>query len=187
VTAGLGSGRRARALWEHFSSPRARNESGFTLIEIMITVWIMGALMVCFIGALFTMTKASDVARSRAEGEAELRHLEDTITAAPYDTTCPQTLGASSYLTAYNAIKPTEVTVDASQPITYWDGTPVTDSGGHSTDVPDMSSGHIKTTSPCSTNFANRIQVFTLSITVNGATPIVVQQPNFVKRDNGTS
>jgi prepilin-type N-terminal cleavage/methylation domain-containing protein len=85
VTAGLGSGRRARALWERFCSPRARNEeSGFTLVEIMITVWIMGALMVAFMGALLSMTKASDTARRITLAETEMRHFSEAIKNAPY-------------------------------------------------------------------------------------------------------
>src|SRR5262249_34700757 len=59
-------------------------EGGFTLVEMLITVWIMGAVTVALMGSLFTMTTASDYERRNAVVETELRHYVDAINAAPY-------------------------------------------------------------------------------------------------------
>ena len=47
------------------------DEEGFTLVEILITVWIMGAVMVALMGALFTMMRTSDINRKTTEAESE--------------------------------------------------------------------------------------------------------------------
>jgi prepilin-type N-terminal cleavage/methylation domain-containing protein len=60
------------------------DDAGFTLVEILITVWIMGALMVAFMGALLSMTKASDVARRITLAETEMRHFAEAVKNAPY-------------------------------------------------------------------------------------------------------
>jgi prepilin-type N-terminal cleavage/methylation domain-containing protein len=86
VTAGLGSGRRVRALWERRSSPRARHDAqdGFTLVEILISVWIMGGVMVALMGALFSLSRASDLQRKTSLAETELRHYVEQTMATPY-------------------------------------------------------------------------------------------------------
>ncbi len=59
-------------------------ERGFTLVEMLITVWIMGALVVTMSGAIFTMIRGSDLTRQRTLVEAELRRYADAVRAAPY-------------------------------------------------------------------------------------------------------
>jgi type II secretory pathway pseudopilin PulG len=94
VTAGLGSGRGAFA--RRSRDANARDEEGFTLVEILITLWIMGAVMVALIGALFTMTKASDLSKRTTIAETELRRYAEAVRAVPY-TACQD---ADTYETA---------------------------------------------------------------------------------------
>jgi type II secretory pathway pseudopilin PulG len=100
VTAGLGSGRRARARRTDPVAVERAREQGFTLVETLITVWIMDAIMVALIGALFTMTRASDIARKRTLGEAALRDFEEAVQEYPYQPCAFQT-GHGDYSAAY--------------------------------------------------------------------------------------
>ena len=61
-------------------------QEGFTLVEILISVWIMGAIMVSLIGALFTMTRTSDINRKTTEAESEMRDLEAAVRCRSYKT-----------------------------------------------------------------------------------------------------
>jgi prepilin-type N-terminal cleavage/methylation domain-containing protein len=84
MAAGLGSGRRARARRTCPVAVERASEQGFTLVEILISVWIMGALMVVFMGALLVMTKSSDLSRRTTFAETELRHFVEAVQNAPY-------------------------------------------------------------------------------------------------------
>jgi hypothetical protein len=61
-----------------------RNERAYTLIEVVITVWIMGAIVVTLMGSLFTMIKANDLTNRKASLDLELRRWTDAIREAPY-------------------------------------------------------------------------------------------------------
>jgi len=60
-----------------------------TLVEVVITVWIMGAVMVALCGALFTMVSTAGQQGRRTLAETELRHYADAILAAPYQDCYP--------------------------------------------------------------------------------------------------
>jgi type II secretory pathway pseudopilin PulG len=77
-------------------------ERGLTLVELLITVWIMGAVMVTLIGALFTMTKASDFQRRLAAVDVELRHYAEALRSATYLPCAGQTDAASNTLPTYS-------------------------------------------------------------------------------------
>lgn len=148
-------------------------------METLITLWIIGAVMVALIGALFTMTRTSDVNRKTAEAESEMRDLEAAVRAAPYKTkatngnVCPT---SATYTSNYTT-KPTYATVNATT-VSWWDG-----SMDPLKDVPNLSSAHLS--SSCNSDFG--IQVFTLSLTVGPAPTVTVTQLNFIKRDNGSN
>jgi prepilin-type N-terminal cleavage/methylation domain-containing protein len=101
-------------------SPRARNESqhGFTLIEILFTIWIMGAVMVAFMGALLTMTKASDITRKTAVAQTELRHYADAVNSAPY-VNCGSPSSYSAATVGYSP--PANVTANTPTNLAFWD------------------------------------------------------------------
>ena len=99
---------RGRA-WARLQHRRpAPSERGFTLVEMLITVWILGAVMVALMGALFTMVRTSSLEQQRALGETEVRHLAELVLAEPYipceSTGYPQTVnGFTSYSAATSA------------------------------------------------------------------------------------
>jgi prepilin-type N-terminal cleavage/methylation domain-containing protein len=62
----------------------ARAEDGFTLVEVLIAVWILGVVMVGLIGAIITMTLTSNIDRQVTAVEVELRHYADAVRTAPY-------------------------------------------------------------------------------------------------------
>ena len=106
MTAGLGSGRVAFA--RRSRDENARDEDGFTLVEILITVWIMGGVMVALMGGLLTMTKASDMARRTTLAETELRHLAEAVRAAPYED-CIANANYGHYTSKYISPSPSTV------------------------------------------------------------------------------
>jgi prepilin-type N-terminal cleavage/methylation domain-containing protein len=83
----------------------ASSERGFTLIEMLIAVWIIGAILVAMVGGLFTMIRASDLSRRQALVESEVRRYAEAIRAAPYHACAASTGSAGqSYpdLTGWN-------------------------------------------------------------------------------------
>ncbi len=72
---------------------------------MLITVWILGAVIVSMCGALFTLTKASDFNRRSATVEAELRTYADALRATPYHSCA----ASSTFSPASWAYTPTHV------------------------------------------------------------------------------
>jgi hypothetical protein len=62
----------------------AADERGLSLVECLITVWILGAVVTAISGALFVMIRASDLDRRRALVETELRRYSEAIRGAEY-------------------------------------------------------------------------------------------------------
>jgi hypothetical protein len=72
VTVGLAGG---RALLTRIRRVSARaDESGVTLVEILVSVWIVGAVVTAMSAALFTMVRTSDTNNRQALVELKLRH-----------------------------------------------------------------------------------------------------------------
>ena len=71
-------------------SRRALGQAGVSLIEVLITVVLMGTAMVAFCSGMFMMVKASDMTQRQALAEAELRRLVESVRAASYQP-CPVT------------------------------------------------------------------------------------------------
>lgn len=69
-----------------------RNERGESLIELLITMLILGTGMVAVVAALGTLVIASDAHHSQAEGEVIVRDYGESIKAAAMDSAfvaCP--------------------------------------------------------------------------------------------------
>lgn len=110
----------------HRRGADSRDERGFSLVEILIALQIIGAVMVVFAAALFTMIGTSDYARRTTLAETELRRYADAVRAAPYQpcagvvTTDPATTygAADRYASART---PLAGMADDPPEITYWE------------------------------------------------------------------
>ena len=80
MTAGLGSGPGRRGT----GRTDREDERGFTLVEMLITVAIMGVVSVGLSGALYTSIRASTVINQRTIAESELRRYAEAVRAATY-------------------------------------------------------------------------------------------------------
>src|SRR5689334_4893505 len=76
---------RARAMWEQ-QEPAA--ERGFTLIEMLIAVVLLGGMTVGLVGSLYAISGISSQQRSISVAEAEGRRLVEQIRALQY-VQCP--------------------------------------------------------------------------------------------------
>lgn len=106
------------------TSPRrlVRNEDGLSLVEVLVTVVIIGICFVAILGGMWTAIVTSDTHRKQSLGETYL------VSAAEYlksdDTTPYKTCGTGTYslsglpVTAVPADWQAEMTVA----VAYWDG-----------------------------------------------------------------
>jgi prepilin-type N-terminal cleavage/methylation domain-containing protein len=101
-------------------------DDGVTLVELVVTIALMGITFAAFLGGMFTFeTGATNHAR-QADGANYIRQYAEVVSALPYQT-CPASYVASGFTV------PTGWT--ASLSTTYWNGTaftgacPATDSG----------------------------------------------------------
>jgi prepilin-type N-terminal cleavage/methylation domain-containing protein len=70
---------------------RARGQAGVSLIEVLITVVLMGTAMVAFCSGMFMMVKTSQVTQTKARLEGELRKLSEAVRVSTYQE-CPGVL-----------------------------------------------------------------------------------------------
>jgi prepilin-type N-terminal cleavage/methylation domain-containing protein len=96
-------------------SLRSRDEqAGFTLVEILVTVTIMGLAFVVILGAIGVFFSSTRVHRSSADLDAAMRTYVEKLNAAPYATACPAGYGGVAAPSGFTVA----VQVD------YWDGIP---------------------------------------------------------------
>lgn len=67
------------------ASPPATRDSGFTLVEVVLAVVILGVAVVALLGGLFASVFGSNLHRSQADLDAALVTAEEAIKAAPYE------------------------------------------------------------------------------------------------------
>jgi len=84
---------------------------GFTLVELLVSVAILGIAVVGAAGTMFTMTVFSDFERRHALAEVEARRLAEAIRAAPY-AACGTAV--STYMTYFNPTEPGHTTAEIS-------------------------------------------------------------------------
>ncbi|MDP1794358.1 MAG: type II secretion system protein, partial [Acidimicrobiales bacterium] len=69
-------------------APRA-SDDGFSLIEVLVTVAIVGITFIVFVGGMGTSFLASDYHRKQAVVHASVRNFAEAVKAAPFSTKCP--------------------------------------------------------------------------------------------------
>jgi Tfp pilus assembly protein PilV len=90
VGADPGVAPRARGWWHAAATRRraAAPESGLSLVEICVTVAIMGLALTGLISAMGSTVKMSSLATGNARAESEARRLTEALRIAPDDATC---------------------------------------------------------------------------------------------------
>jgi prepilin-type N-terminal cleavage/methylation domain-containing protein len=74
-----------------------RSDRGFTLIESLVTMVIVGIAFVVFVGGMGTAIIASDVHRKEAVSDAAVRNLAEAVKASDYvDCATPDAYGSSA-------------------------------------------------------------------------------------------
>jgi prepilin-type N-terminal cleavage/methylation domain-containing protein len=105
---------------------QARGDDGVTLIELVISIAILGIAFVAILGGMFTLQTGATTHSRQADGANSIRQYAEVVSALPYQT-CPATYIAAGFAA------PAGWT--AALTTTYWNGTafaagcPVTDSG----------------------------------------------------------
>ena len=90
---------------------RSGDEAGVTLIEVVVSVFIMGVAFAVIVGGLGTAVVGSDLQRRQADADVALRHAAETMAYQPCGTT-------STYSPPP---PPVGITVTVER-VTYWDG-----------------------------------------------------------------
>ncbi len=93
--------------------PTRFGESGFTLVELLATIAIMGLAIVGLLGALGTFLQAGTIQRSTANIDQASRVYTEVLVSAPY----------ASCATAYSSVTlPAGYSFAAGPTVSYWNG-----------------------------------------------------------------
>lgn len=87
-------------------------ESGFTLIEVILAVAIIGIAFVALLGAMATAVSASGLHRTQAVAELEVRRYAELVEAAPWNLS-GYTAGGVGYTPGAAASAPYNIVTDA--------------------------------------------------------------------------
>lgn len=68
---------------------RPSRDAGFSLIEVLATVAIVGITFMVFVGGMGTSFLASDYHRKQAVAHTSVRNFAEAVKAAPFSTVCP--------------------------------------------------------------------------------------------------
>jgi prepilin-type N-terminal cleavage/methylation domain-containing protein len=100
------------------------NDRGDTLIELLVTVVIVGVAVVALVGGIATSIRMSDIHRKQAAAGAYVRAFAEAIEA--YVTASPSgytpCAGKATYAPAYTALNGNPTYSAKITDVTYWDG-----------------------------------------------------------------
>ena len=132
--------------------PAASGEDGYTLIEVMIAVAILGIVFVGLLGALMTIIIGSDVHRQQADANTVLvsaaEKLKDESVA--YQS-CAEATNAVYLTAARSATMPEGWSATAAvsiEDVQYWDGTEFQDTCLDGTEILRLQLIELKVVSP---------------------------------------
>ncbi len=113
---------------------RARHEGGLSLIELLVTVAILGIAFVSILGGMSTSIIASDIHRKQAIGQTVLRSYADALKRAAYEDCATSSSYATVVITPPAGFDTPVITdVDHwtpdSNPVAFQDACPSTDAG----------------------------------------------------------
>jgi prepilin-type N-terminal cleavage/methylation domain-containing protein len=97
-------------------SVRRNDESGFTLVELLVTVTIMSIAFVVVLGAIAVFLRTTSVHRTSADLDGTMRTYVERLSNAPY-TDCAT---GTTYTSAIAAPGGYTASID----VRYWDGNP---------------------------------------------------------------
>lgn len=92
----------------------AASQAGFTLVELLLTIAILGVGVLVIVGGMMTSIQVSDLGRRQADGQTQLRAYAETVAGAAY-ANCATSYATPSYS------PPAGYT--AAMAVAYWDGT----------------------------------------------------------------
>lgn len=70
------------------ATPRMQGEAGATLVELLVTIAILGIAFTALLGGTFTMVTASDRHRKAATAETVLATFAEALKTVAFDMTC---------------------------------------------------------------------------------------------------
>lgn len=96
-------------------SPADRDDGGFTLIEMLLVVMLLGVGFVAVLGGMATTMISSTLHRDQAQAETEVRRYAEVIKEAATSTSCPADYSTVSF--PVTAKGPDGVAFTASPPV----------------------------------------------------------------------
>lgn len=90
-----------------------RSEAGTTLVELLVTIVILGIAFSTLIGGTFTAVATSDRQRKQTVADGVLRSFAEAVKAAPYDAGCSTAAYAANGYTPPPSYTPTVVSCGA--------------------------------------------------------------------------
>jgi type II secretory pathway pseudopilin PulG len=97
----------------------ARSEVGETLVELILTIVILGIAVAGLVGGIFTATTTSALHRQQTEGARLVRNAAEHLKNRTVTYTSCQANGASTYNAALSAVTPSGWTIRAAS-ISVW-------------------------------------------------------------------
>jgi len=74
-----------------------RSEEGFTLLEMLVVVMLLGVGFVAILGGMATSMISSTLHRDQAQAETEVRRYAEFIKEATTSTACPATYSSAGF------------------------------------------------------------------------------------------